>query len=51
MAVIKKKKGKSQNDEDVENWNIALLIGAQNGVAAMENNMMVPQEVKHRIII
>lgn len=34
------------------NWNpCVLLVGMQNGVAAMENSMAVTQKVKNRIIV
>lgn len=48
------KKKKMENHKMVRmwrNWNTAFVIGAQNGVAAVESNRMVPQAVKHRIII
>ena len=33
------------------NWNpCALLVGIQNGAAAVENSMVDPQKVKQRII-
>jgi hypothetical protein len=36
---------------DAENQNPALLVGMQNGAAAMENSLAGPQKVKHRITI
>ena len=34
------------------NWNPwTLLVGMQNGGAAMENSMEVPQKIQNRIII
>jgi hypothetical protein len=33
------------------NWNLqALMVGRQNGAAAMENSLSVPQMVKHGVI-
>ena len=37
--------------EDVEKWETyALLVGMQTGVAAVENSMEAPQEIKNRVI-
>ena len=34
------------------NWNpCELLVGMQNGAAAVQNNMAIPQKVKNRITI
>ena len=39
-------------DKDVEKWEILCTVDENvNGMAAMENSMVVPQKIKHRITI
>ena len=35
-----------------KNWNLCvMLVGMQNGLAAVENNTVAPQKIKHRFTI
>ena len=59
MAIINGTKQNKTNEQRKQvllrmwrNWNsFALLVGMQNGVAAMKNSMEGPQEIKTRTTI
>lgn len=54
MTMIKRQKATSVG-EPAEMWinwsDYALLIECKNGAVALENNLAVPQKIKHRVVI